>query len=152
MPIATCEIVLLNPRGDDLVRHFVQQFSRVNQSIDTIPSDTMNTLVRYHWPGNIRELQNVIERACIVSNGPVLKVPTDELRIRTDAPAVRDHGKGSLRASLNDAERQEIVSTLEKTNGKVAGPKGAAALLGMNRSTLQSRMQKLGIRVPRTRP
>jgi formate hydrogenlyase transcriptional activator len=143
----------LRERPDDiplLVRHFVQQFGRrMNRSVDTIPSETMTTLVRYHWPGNIRELQNVIERAVILSSGSVLKVATDELRIRTDVPAVSDHGKGSLRASLNDAERQEIVTTLEKTNWKVAGPKGAAALLGMNRSTLQSRMQKLGIRIPR---
>jgi formate hydrogenlyase transcriptional activator len=170
----------LRERPDDiplLVRHFVQQFSRrMNRSIDTIPSDTMTTLVRYHWPGNIRELQNVIERAVILSSGSVLKVPTDELRIRIgakgdgsvlresgsakgdgsvlrdpliDAPAVNDHSKGSLRASLNDTERQEIIATLEKTNWKVAGPNGAAALLGMNRSTLQSRMQKLGVRIPR---
>ena len=143
----------LRERPDDiplLVRHFVQQFSRrMNRSVDTIPSETMTTLVRYHWPGNIRELQNVIERAVILSSGSVLKVPTDELRIRTDAPTVSDHSKGSLRASLNDAERQEIVATLEKTNWKVAGPNGAAALLGMNRSTLQSRMQKLGVRIPR---
>src|SRR5258707_8290386 len=70
-----------------LVRHFVQQSSRrMNKSIDTIPSETMTTLVRYHWPGNIRELQNVVERAVILSNGPVLKVATDELRTRTDAP------------------------------------------------------------------
>jgi formate hydrogenlyase transcriptional activator len=123
----------------------------------------MMTLVRYHWPGNIRELQNVIERAVILSSGSVLKVPTDELRLRisakgdgpvlrdseTDAPPVGDNGKGRLRAALNDAERQEIVATLEKTNWKVAGPNGAAALLGMNRSTLQSRMQKLGVRIPR---
>jgi len=143
----------LRERSEDiplLVRHFVQQFSRrMNRSVDTIPSETMTTLVRYHWPGNIRELQNVIERAVILSSGSVLKVATDELRIRTDTPAVSDHSKGRLRASLNDAERQEIVATLEKTNWKVAGPNGAAALLGMNRSTLQSRMQKLGVRIPR---
>jgi formate hydrogenlyase transcriptional activator len=120
----------------------------------------MTTLVRYHWPGNIRELQNVIERAVILSTGPVLKVPTDELHFRessakgesgrTDAPSMSNHGDGNLRATLDNAERQEIVTTLEKTNGKVAGPNGAAALLGMRRSTLQSRMQKLGIRVSRT--
>src|SRR5580693_1783742 len=76
----------LRERPDDiplLVRHFVQQLSRqMNKSIDTIPSDVMTTLVRYHWPGNIRELQNVIERAVILSTGPVLKAPTDELRLR----------------------------------------------------------------------
>ncbi len=144
----------LRERPDDiplLVRHFVQQFSRrMNRSVDTIPSETMTTLVRYHWPGNIRELQNVIERAVILSSGSVLKVPTDELRLRAaDAPPVGESSKGSLRAALNDTERQEILATLEKTNWKVAGPNGAAALLGMNRSTLQSRMQKLGVRIPR---
>ena len=158
----------LRERPEDiplLVRHFVQQFSRrMNKNIDTIPSETMTTLVRYRWPGNIRELQNVIERAVILSTGPVLRVPTDELHVRTgatgegsvlresrsDAPPVSSHGEGNLRAALDDAERQEIIATLEKTNWKVAGPNGAAALLGMRRSTLQSRMQKLGIRVSRT--
>jgi formate hydrogenlyase transcriptional activator len=144
----------LRERPEDiplLVRHFVQQFSRrMNRSIDTIPSETMTTLVRYHWPGNIRELQNVIERAVIISAGPVLKVPTDELHLRNDAPPVNHHANGNLRAALDDAERQEIVAALEKTNWTVAGPNGAAALLGMKRSTLQSRMQKLGIRISRT--
>jgi len=144
----------LRERPEDiplLVRHFVQQFSRrMNKSIDTIPSENMTTLVRYHWPGNIRELQNVIERAVILSTGPVLKVPTDELHLRNDAPPVSTHSNGSLRAALDDAERQEIVSALEKAKWTVAGPNGAAALLGMKRSTLQSRMRKLGIQVART--
>jgi formate hydrogenlyase transcriptional activator len=133
-----------------LVRHFVQQFSRqMNRSIDTIPSETMTKLERYHWPGNIRELQNVIERAVILSTGPVLKVPMDELHFLTDAPPASNHTNGNLRAALDDAERQGIVTALEKANWKVAGPNGAAVLLGLHRSTLQSRMQKLGIRVSR---
>jgi formate hydrogenlyase transcriptional activator len=144
----------LRERSEDipvLVRHFVQQFSRrMNKNIDTIPSETMTTLVRYHWPGNIRELQNVIERAVILSIGPVLKVPTDELHLRTSSPPANNSGHGNLQAVLDDAERQGIVATLEKTNWIVAGPNGAAARLGMKRSTLQSRMQKLGIRVSRT--
>jgi formate hydrogenlyase transcriptional activator len=144
----------LRERPEDipmLVRHFVQQFSRsMSRGIDTIPSDTMTTLVRYHWPGNIRELQNVIERAVILSAGPVLKVPTDELHSRTETPPASNNGDGNLQAALDEAERQGIVATLEKTNWKVAGPNGAAALLGMHRSTLQSRMLKLGIRVSRT--
>jgi formate hydrogenlyase transcriptional activator len=144
----------LRERAEDiplLVQHFTQQFSRrMNKSIETIHSETMNTLVRYHWPGNIRELQNVIERAVILSTGPVLKVPTDELRHRADAPPVNNHAGVNLHAALDDAERQGILATLEKTNWKVAGPNGAAALLGMHRSTLQSRMQKLGIRVSRS--
>ena len=144
----------LRERPEDiplLVRHFVQEFGRrMNKNIDTIPSETISALMRYHWPGNIRELQNVIERAVILSTGPVLRVPTDELHPRADAPAASNHGNGNLQASLEEAERQEIVAALEKTNWKVAGPKGAAALLGMHRSTLQSRMQKLGIRVSRS--
>jgi len=144
----------LRERPEDiplLVRHFVQQFSRrMNKSIDTIPSEIMTALLRYHWPGNIRELQNIIERAVILSTGPVLRVRTDELHLRTDASPVSHPGNGNLRAALDDAERQRIIASLEKTNWKVAGPNGAAALLGMPRSTLQSRMQKLGIRVSRT--
>jgi formate hydrogenlyase transcriptional activator len=144
----------LRERPEDiplLVWHFVQQFSRrMNKSIDTISAETMTALVRYPWPGNVRELQNVIERAVIFSTGPVLKLSTAELQIRTDAPPVCKHSIGNLRATLEDAERQEIIAALEKTNGKVAGPDGAAALLGMSRSTLQSRMQKRGIRVSRT--
>jgi formate hydrogenlyase transcriptional activator len=155
----------LRERPDDipmLVGHFVQQFSRrMNKNIETIPSETMTTLRRYHWPGNIRELQNVVERAVILSTGSVLKVSTDELHVRADAAAeesvmreprskaLTDGVGGNLRAALDDAERQRIVATLEETNWKVAGPRGAAALLGMPRSTLQSRMQKLGIRVSR---
>src|SRR5579863_1501196 len=85
----------LRERPEDiplLVRHFVQQYSRrLGKAIDSIPSETMSALVRYHWPGNIRELQNVIERAVILSSGPVLKVPTDELRLRADAPQVSNH-------------------------------------------------------------
>jgi formate hydrogenlyase transcriptional activator len=77
-------------------------------------------------------------------------VPTDELHPRTDPLPVSNHGNGHLQAAFDDAERQGILATLEKTNWKVAGPNGAAALLGMHRSTLQSRMQKLGIRVSRS--
>ncbi len=150
----------LRERPEDiplLVRHFVQQFSRrISKVIDTIPSDTMTTLVRYPWPGNIRELQNVIERAVILTTGPVLKVPNEDLRGPIMAPmpvAVAPpppSGSRNMRAALDDAERQQIVATLEQANWIVAGPNGAAARLGMKRSTLQSRMQKLGIRISRT--
>ena len=147
-------IPALRERPEDiplLVRHFAQQFSRrMNKTIDTIPAETMSTLLRYHWPGNIRELQNVIERAVILSAGPVLKVSTDELRLRPDAPPAANHSDGNLRAALDEAERHEIVAALEKSNWTVAGPNGAAALLGMKRSTLQSRMTRLGIRIART--
>jgi formate hydrogenlyase transcriptional activator len=144
----------LRERPEDippLVRHFVKQFSRkMNRDIETIPSEIMTALVRYPWPGNVRELQNVIERAVIVSTGLVFHLPTEELHLRAGQRPVHNHCSGNLRATLEDAERREIVAALEKTNGKVGGPDGAAALLGMRRSTLHSRMQKRGISVSRT--
>jgi formate hydrogenlyase transcriptional activator len=155
----------LRERPEDiplLVRHFVQQISRrTNRNIETIPSETMKALVRYEWPGNIRELQNVVERAVIISAGPVLKVPLGDLNTRVpslktaeakqrpaDVPAFDD--AKDMRSMLEDAERKQIVAALERANWIVAGPRGAAMMLGMKRSTLQSRMQKLGIRISRT--
>jgi formate hydrogenlyase transcriptional activator len=144
----------LRERPEDiplLVRHFVQQYSRrMNKNIDTIPSEIMTALVRYPWPGNVRELQNVIERAVILSAGAVLNLSMEEPQLSVNGPPVISHGNGNLRATLEETERQEIVAALERTVGKIAGPNGAAALLGMSRSTLQSRMQKLGISVLRT--
>jgi formate hydrogenlyase transcriptional activator len=134
-----------------LVRHFAQQFSkRMNKTIDTISSATMDALSRYHWPGNIRELQNVIERAVITSTGPVLKVDVADLKISKSAsPAEKSFAQGStnegLRNVLEETERQQILKALKQSNWVVAGPKGAAAKLGMKRSTLQLRMSKLGI-------
>ena len=148
----------LRERREDiplLVRHFVQQFSRrMNRGIETIPSEAMNTLVRYDWPGNIRELQNVIERAVIVSTGSVLKVPLDDLRTRKSSADASNgvsasDDAGKMRGVLEDAERKQILAALKQTDWIVAGPKGAAALLGMKRSTLQAHMQRLGVRVSR---
>jgi formate hydrogenlyase transcriptional activator len=149
----------LRERREDiplLVRHFVQQFSRrMSRSIETIPSETMNALVRYEWPGNIRELQNVIERAVILSTGPVLKVSLDHLKTRVPSPWVSDGGiastdAGKMRGVLEDTERKQILAALKQANWVVAGPRGAASLLGLKRSTLQAHMQRLGIRVSRT--
>jgi formate hydrogenlyase transcriptional activator len=149
----------LRERPDDiplLVRHFVQQLSRrLGKSIDTIASETMSALVRYPWPGNIRELQNVIERAVILTSGPVLRVQVDELHaLEPERPVPTSLAAAppaqNMRAALDEVERQQILSALEKANWIVAGPNGAAAILGMKRSTLQSRMQKLGIRIART--
>ncbi len=155
----------LRERPEDiplLVRHFVQQFSRrMSKVIDTIPSETMTTLVKYPWPGNIRELQNVIERAAILSKGPMLLVPSDDLRppanppapfasAPADATASYNGTNRNMRSMLDDTERQQILAALERSNWTVAGPNGAAALLDMKRSTLQSRMKKLGIRIART--
>jgi formate hydrogenlyase transcriptional activator len=148
----------LRERPEDiplLVRHFVQQYSRrLGKAIDTIPSETMTMLVKYPWPGNIRELQNVIERAAILTTGRVLKVPSDGLHApNTALPAQRAVSTTSnrdMRSVLEDAERQQIVAALEQAKWIIAGPAGAATLLGMKRSTLQSRMQKLGIRISRS--
>jgi formate hydrogenlyase transcriptional activator len=157
----------LRERPEDiplLVRHFVQQFSRqLGKMIDAIPAESMSSLARYPWPGNIRELQNVIERAVILTTGPVLTVRSEDLRLPSQAPAASPsagpaaHRDGfpvapapNIREALEEAERQQIVAALEKSNWIVAGPDGAAARLGLKRSTLQSRMQKLGIRISRS--
>ena len=154
----------LRERPEDiplLVRHFVQQFSRnMSKVIDTIPTETMSTLIKYPWPGNIRELQNVIERAVILTKGPILNVPASDLRGSngTSAPPPPSaipspsptESSRNMRAELDDAERQKIMAALEQTNWIVAGPNGAAARLGMKRSTLQARMQRLGIRISRS--
>jgi formate hydrogenlyase transcriptional activator len=134
----------LRERPDDiplLVRHFVEQFARrMGKAVDTIPTEAMNVLVRYHWPGNIRELQNLMERAVILSNGPVLKVPLADLHVQPAAPAARKI------ETIEEVERRHILEALDSTDWVVSGPKGAAAALGLKRSTLQARMEKLGIR------
>jgi len=150
----------LRERKEDipqLVRHFVKEFSRRNQRvIDTIPSETMQALIRYSWPGNIRELQNVIERAVIISRGPVLKVVLAELTPDVDSisvpvvAAAKSASRESLHEMLEETERNQILRALEEANGVVAGPNGAAVRLGVKRSTLQLRMQRLGIRLSRT--
>src|SRR2546426_4588560 len=134
----------LRDRPEDiplLVRHFVEHYARrMNRAIETIPSETMEALTRYRWPGNIRELQNLIERAVILSPGPVLRVPLGDL----DGWVTAGQPQGKPQ-TLEEAERGHIITTLTDTNWVVAGPRGAAARLGMNRSTLQFRMKKLGI-------
>jgi formate hydrogenlyase transcriptional activator len=123
------------------VRYFAQKYAqRMNKRIETIPADSMATLSAYHWPGNIRELENLIERAVILSRGPDLRVPLAELKAHF--PVASD---GDGHATLEAAERHHILRALEETNWVVGGPSGAAARLGMKRTTLQSKMQKLGI-------
>ena len=112
----------------------------MNRTIETIPVETMVALIRYSWPGNIRELQNLIERAVILSRGPVLQVPLGDFESRTTPGQV--NGKHQ---TLEDAERAHILATLKETRWVLSGPSGAARRLGMNRSTLQFRMKKLGI-------
>ncbi len=134
----------LRERPEDislLVRHFAMHFARrMSRTIDTIPSDTMEALVRYPWPGNIRELQNLIEHSVILSVGPVLQVPLGGLQSRP-VPSP----EGGKHRTLEEAEREHILATLKETKWLISGPNGAAARLGMNRSTLQFRMKKLGI-------
>jgi formate hydrogenlyase transcriptional activator len=131
----------LRERQEDipaLVRYFVEKHARrMNRKVETISAETLDLLVRYPWPGNIRELENLIERAVIVSPGPELRVPLSE--IKSPSEPVGD----SL--TLRAAERDHILRALDATKWVLAGPRGAAARLGMKRTTLQSKMRKLGV-------
>jgi formate hydrogenlyase transcriptional activator len=131
----------LRERGKDislLVRYFVQKFAkRMNKQIETIPAEAMHALQSWAWPGNVRELENFIERSVILSPGPTLSVPLAELRT--------EHENPPQNATLETLEREHILRVLRETGGVIAGLHGAAARLGMKRTTLQSRMQKLGI-------
>jgi formate hydrogenlyase transcriptional activator len=130
----------LRERREDipqLVRYFVQEFSSgMGREIETIPNETMEALIRSNWPGNIRELENFIERSVILSDGPVLRVPLDELRAEASRPSEQ---------SLERTEREHILRVLRETRGVISGPLGAAHRLGLKRTTLQSMMQRLGI-------
>lgn len=135
-----------------LVRHFAEQYSRrMNKKIETISSVTMDSLCGYSWPGNIRELQNVIERAVILSPGPELVLPIPELADhhvsaepgRTNKPA--HSRRPPVRSIISDVDREEIVRALKEAGGRVGGPEGAASRLGLKRTTFITRMKKLGI-------
>jgi formate hydrogenlyase transcriptional activator len=138
------EVPPLRERVEDvplLVSHFARHFAqRMGKVIEAIPAQTMESLKKHTWPGNIRELQNLIERAVILSAGSVLQVPLEHLR----NPAVHVTHKGNLR-TLADAEREHILAALKEADWVLSGPGGAAVRLGINRSTLQFRMGKLGI-------
>jgi len=131
----------LRERGKDiqlLVRYFVQKFARrMNKQIETIPAETMDALARWEWPGNVRELENFIERSVILSEGAILNVPLSELR------PVYEGARHD--ATLESLEREHILRVLRETGGVIAGLRGAATRLGMKRTTLQSRMLKMGI-------
>ena len=121
-----------------LVHYFTQKFSRMmNKTIESIPTEIIRELERWHWPGNIRELENFIERSVILTTGSVFFAPMAELRVSSP-----ERRPGS---TLQDVEREYILLTLRESGGVIAGAHGAAVRLGMKRTTLQSRMQKLGI-------
>jgi formate hydrogenlyase transcriptional activator len=132
----------LRERREDiplLVRYFVDHHARkLYKKIETIPEETMRTLTRWDWPGNIRELENFIERAVILTKGPVLRPPLAELEMREESSPVRD-------SSLEATDREHILRVLRETRGKIGGSDGAAARLGLIRTTLNSKMKKLGI-------
>jgi formate hydrogenlyase transcriptional activator len=131
---------------------FLAKFNKkFGKKVDRIPPETMQRLVNYHWPGNIRELQNVIERAVILSNGSVLVLDAEfHLAARPEGagPNAIQHPDPSLSSassSLDDITKRHILSVLAQTAGIIEGPKGAAKILGVHPNTLRSRMQKLGI-------
>jgi formate hydrogenlyase transcriptional activator len=154
-------IPALRERREDvplLVRYFVQKFSRrLNKTVEYVPAEAMDALVNYAWPGNIRELENLTERAVLLSPGRELRVPLAELKsdvniadgsLSLPALLAASTPTASPVTTLEEAERQHILRALRQTEWRIAGPKGAATLLGMKRTTLQARMRKLGIRRP----
>ena len=122
-----------------LVRHYMNKYAqRMNKRIETIPEEAMAALCRYSWPGNIRELQNFIERAVILTPGSVLQIQTNELQLSGPIGT-------TVAGTLEDVERERILEALRETDAVIGGEKGAAARLGLKRTTLLSKMQKLGI-------
>jgi len=162
------QIPALRERREDvplLVRYFVQKFSRrLNKIVEYVPAEAMTALANYSWPGNVRELENFVERAVLLSPGKELRVPVSEL---LSEPSLPSTARSSHRAvgprtgdngdevpaiasisTLEQAEREHILRALQQTQWRIGGPKGAAALLDMKRTTLQARMRKLNIRRP----
>ncbi len=134
----------LRERASDipiLVRHFVASHSRrMGKTIESIPDETMQALVKWRWPGNIRELENFLERAVILTRGPVLYVPLAELQMEERAEAAAAESP-----TLHAAEREHILRVLHEAGGQIGGDDGAAARLGLKRTTLNSKLKKLGI-------
>jgi len=134
----------LRERREDiplLIEHFVRKYAnRMNKSILSIPARTMETLVRWAWPGNIRELENFVERSVILTPGLVLQVPLSELHAESESESDSDENE-----TLRDKERQRILRALRECNGQLGGPNGAAARLGLKRTTLQSKLNGFGI-------
>jgi formate hydrogenlyase transcriptional activator len=148
----------LRERTEDiplLVHFFANKFAQqMKRPIESVPKEMMNALVNYHWPGNIRELQNLIERAVILSRGSTLVVPLDELKESNHRDQSLSAGTSKVTTQTNGAEtlesveRDHILKVLGESSWVIGGPKGAAARLGLNRTTLNHRMRKLGITRP----
>jgi formate hydrogenlyase transcriptional activator len=136
----------LRDRREDipvLIRYFVRKFAaRMGRHIETIPKETMKTLAAWPWPGNIRELENLMERSVILSDGSALRVPLSEMQTPSQPASPAASG---LDQSLDNAEREHILRVLRETGGMLSGPDGAARRLGLKRTTLQSKMQRLKI-------
>jgi transcriptional regulator with GAF, ATPase, and Fis domain len=131
----------------DLVKAFVSRFStRMNRRIESIPVATLEALTRYDWPGNVRELQNFLERSVILSRGPALQAPLESLV--GNASGVANAAGGS---TLEEAETRHIITVLQQVNWVIGGPRGAADKLGLKRTTLITKMQRLGITRPELR-
>jgi formate hydrogenlyase transcriptional activator len=133
----------LRDRREDipiLVRHYVDKYAkRMNRRIETIPSQAMEAFASYTWPGNVRELQNFIERAVILSPGRNLRAPIADL-IQTTT-----HSRSFRLSTLEEVEREHVLRAIRESNWIIGGPNGAAALLGMKRTTLAYRIRKLNI-------
>jgi formate hydrogenlyase transcriptional activator len=132
----------LRERSEDipiLAHHFLSKFaSRMKKNIRSIPRESLEALCCYSWPGNVRELEHLIERAVILSPGPALRIPPFE-------PVHADQPSPAGPSTLTEVEREHILRVLRETKGKIGGSGGAAERLGMNRTTLNSRLRKLGI-------
>jgi formate hydrogenlyase transcriptional activator len=137
----------LRERPEDiplLVQFFADKFAQqMRKRIESVTKETMAALVAYHWPGNIRELQNLVERAVILSRGSTLEIPLTELKQPAKAAAPTNGG-----VTLETVERDHILKVLDDAKWVIGGPTGAAARLGLNRTTLNHRMRKLGIMRP----
>jgi formate hydrogenlyase transcriptional activator len=133
----------LRDRAEDipvLARHFMMRYARrLGKTVETIPPEAIRPLIRYPWPGNVRELEHFIERAVILSDGPILQAPPLESKAPSQSV---EAPKGS---TLAEVEREHIFRVLRETNGIIGGPRGAAARLGLKRTTLAARMRKLGV-------
>jgi formate hydrogenlyase transcriptional activator len=133
----------LRDRREDipmLIRHFVEKCAaRLHKRIDVVPDEVVQAMMRWRWPGNIRELENFVERSVILSEGNRLSPPLDELRGEISRQPSESEG------TLRDKEREHIIEILRQTRGALSGPAGAAARLGLKRTTLQYKMQRLGI-------